>query len=190
VSEPLPSRQEALKILVQSGCSSPVVKHCKAVERLALKIAKVCKEEGLNVDPSLVRIGALLHDVGRSKTHGVNHVIEGVRIAQSLGLPDSLVSIIGCHAGGGISIEEAKKLGWPPGRYVPQTLEEKIVTYADKLVEGSRRVKIEKTMEKFSRELGGYHPTIEGMKRLHEEFSPLIGDSNAHRRMSNSPKDP
>jgi len=181
VREQLPSRQEALKILVQSGCSSPVVKHCKAVERLAVKIAKVCRGEGLNVDLSLVRIGALLHDVGRSKTHGINHVIEGVRIAQSLGLPDSLVSIIGCHAGGGISIEEAKRLGWPPGRYVPQTLEEKIVTYTDKLIEGSHKVEIEQTIEKFSRELGGNHPTIERMKRLHEEFSLLIGESNAHR---------
>jgi len=146
-----------------------------------VKIAEVCKGEGLNIDPSLVRIGALLHDVGRSKTHSVNHVIEGVRIAQSLGLPDPLVSIIGCHAGGGISIEEAKKLGWPPRRYVPQTLEEKIVTYADKLIEGSHKVKIEQTIEKVSKELGGNHPTIERMKRLHKEFSLIIGDSNAHR---------
>ncbi len=181
MSEQLPSRQEALKILVQSGCSPPVVKHCKAVERLAVQIAKTCKKEGLNLNLQLVRIGALLHDIGRSKTHDVNHVIEGVRIAQSLGLPDPLVSIIGCHAGGGISLEEAKRLGWPPGRYVPQTLEEKIVTYADKLIEGSHNVEIEQTIEKFSRELGGNHPTIERMKRLHEEFSLLIGDSNAHR---------
>jgi len=91
------------------------------------------------------------------------------------------VSIIGCHAGGGISIDEAKKLGWPPGHYVPQTLEEKIVTYTDKLIEGSHKVEIEQTIEKFSRELGGNHPTIERMKRLHEEFSLLIGDSNARR---------
>lgn len=181
MSEKLPLRQEALKILDQCGCSPPVIKHCKAVEKLAVKIAEVCREEGLNVDSSLVRIGALLHDVGRSRTHSVNHVIEGVRIAQSLGLPNSVVSIIGCHAGGGISIEEAKKLGWPLGRYVPQTLEEKIVTYADKLIEGSRKVEIEQTIEKFSRELGGNHPAIERMKRLHEEFSVLIGDSNTHR---------
>ncbi len=181
MSEQLPSRQEALKILVRSGCSSPVVRHCKAVERLAVQIAEACRKEGLNVDLQLVRIGALLHDIGRSKTHRVNHVIEGIRIAQSLGLPDSLVSIIGCHAGGGISVEEAKRLGWPPGRYVPQTLEERIVAYADKLVEGSHRVKIERTIEKFSRKFGGNHPTIERMKRLHEEFSLLIGDSNTHQ---------
>jgi len=182
VIEPLPSRQEALKILVQSGCSIPVIEHCKAVERLAVQIAETCKRKELNVNLQLVRIGALLHDIGRSKTHSVNHVIEGVRIAQSLGLQDSLVSIIGCHAGGGISIREAVRLGWPPGRYVPQTLEEKIVNYADKLIEGSHKVGIEQTIEKFSMELGGNHPTIERVKRLHEEFSLLIGNSNAHRQ--------
>ncbi|MEM2936400.1 MAG: TIGR00295 family protein [Candidatus Bathyarchaeia archaeon] len=184
MSEQLPSRREALKILIQSGCSPPVIKHCKAVERLAVKIAENCRKGELNLDRQLVRIGALLHDIGRSKTHSVDHVIEGVRIAQSLGLPDPLVSIIGCHAGGGISPEEAKRLGWPPGRYVPQTLEEKIVTYADKLIEGSRKVEIEQTLEKFSRELGDSHPTIERMKKLHEEFSLLIGNSNARQHVT------
>lgn len=176
MSKGLPSKQTALKILAQSGCSPQVIRHCKAVTKLATQIAKACKKRGLNVDIQLVQIGALLHDIGRSRTHNIDHVIVGVEIAESLGLPKSVVSIIGCHAGGGITMDEAKGLGWPIKQYLPRTLEEKIVAYADKLIEGSRRVKIERTIKKLSGELGSAHSTIKRVKKLHDEFSSLVGD--------------
>jgi len=179
VNERLPSTRAALKFLSQNGCSSRVIEHCKAVSALAVKIAKACEKKGLNVDIELVRVGALLHDIGRSKTHGVDHVIRGAETARSLNLPESIVLIIERHVGGGITIDEAKQLGWPIKSYLPQTLEEKIVTYADKLIEGSRRVPIERTIRNVSRELGKGHPSIERMRKLHEEFSCLIGDFDA-----------
>jgi uncharacterized protein len=169
----------ALKILSESGCSKRVIVHCKAVSALAVKFAESCKNKGLNVDVELVEVGALLHDIGRSKTHGINHAVVGVEIAKSLNLPASIVSIIACHIGGGIAADEAKKLGLPAKDYFPATLEEKIVSYADKLLEGSRVVSIEKTITKFSRKLGYDHPAIARIMRLHEELFPLIGDSNA-----------
>lgn len=180
MSEGLPSAQMALDLLSKSGCSRKVIKHCMVVSEIAVQIAEVCKRKNFKVDVKLVLVGALLHDIGRSKTHDVNHVIKGSEIARSLDLPESLVSIIECHAGGGISVGEAKKLGWPVGRYIPQTLEEKIVTYADKLVEGKRRVPIERTIRKLSKELGSEHPSVRRMKKLHEEFSSMIGDLSAH----------
>ncbi|MGQ9460069.1 MAG: TIGR00295 family protein [Candidatus Bathyarchaeaceae archaeon] len=170
----------ALRLLSQSGCSSNVIVHCKAVSTLAVKIAKACERKGLNVDIKLVQVGALLHDIGRSKTHNVDHVVVGAEIARSLNLPESVVSIIERHAGGGITIDEARRLGWPAKSYSPQTLEEKIVTYADKLIEGSRRVQIERTIEKLSQELDEEHPSIKRVKKLHEEFSSLIGDFDAY----------
>jgi len=179
VSEELPSSQMALELLSQSGCSKGVIAHCKAVTTLAVQIAKACEKKGLNVNIKLVEVGALLHDIGRSKTHGVDHVIEGAKIARSFGLPDSVVSIIERHAGGGITLDEARKLGWPIKSYVPDTLEEKIVTYADKLIEGQRRVPVKRTIGKLSRELGKNHPSVVKVKQLHEEFSSLIGDLDA-----------
>jgi len=179
VTEKLPSSQMALTLLSECGCSERVVAHCKAVSALAVKFAKACENKGLAVDVNLVEVGALLHDIGRSKTHGVDHAIIGVEIAKSLNLPESIVSIIECHVGGGITVDEAKKLGWPVKDYVPTTLEEKLVTYADKLIEGFRVVPIEKTIKKFSRELGECHPAIDRVIRLHEELFPLIGDLNA-----------
>lgn len=179
MSEELPSPQMALKLLSQSGCSSKVIAHGKAVAALAVQIAKACKKKGLNVDIKLVEVGALLHDIGRSKTHKVDHVIKGAEIANSLDLPESVVSIIEHHAGGGIPLDEAKKLGWPIKSYLPNTLEERIVTYADKLIEGLRRVPIERTLKKLSRELGENHSAVARVKKLHEEFSSVIGDSDA-----------
>jgi len=169
----------ALKLLSQSGCSSRVIAHCKAVTALAVQIAKACKKKGLNVDIQLVEVGALLHDIGRSKTHGVDHVVRGAEIARSLNLPESVVSIIERHAGGGIILDEAEKLGWPIKSYLPDSLEEKIVTYADKLIEGLRRVPVERTIKKLSRKLGKKHSSVARVRKLHEKFSLLIGDFDA-----------
>jgi uncharacterized protein len=179
VNEKLPSSQMALSLLSESGCSKRVIAHCKAVSALAVKFAEACENKGLDVDVDLVEVGALLHDIGRSKTHDVNHAVVGVEIAQSLNLPESVVSIIGRHIGGGITADEAKELGWPVKDYLPTTLEEKLVAYADKLIEGSRVVSIERTIEQFSRTLGENHPAIDRIIRLHEELFPLIGDLNA-----------
>jgi len=102
----------------------------------------------------------------------------GVEIARSLNLPESIVAIIECHIGGGIAAEEAKEVGLPVKDYFPSTLEEKLVAYADKLIESSRVVPIEQTIEQFSRKLGEHHPAIDRIIRLHEELFPLIGDLN------------
>ncbi|MGB9756422.1 MAG: TIGR00295 family protein [Candidatus Bathyarchaeales archaeon] len=174
MSEKLPSKEEAIHFLRKSGCSTNVIKHCETVAELALEIAKTCKEKGYDVNLDLVEIGALLHDIGRSKTHSVHHAIIGAEIAQTLGLPKPIISIIKRHVGGGITTTEAKKLGWPKDVYVPITLEEKIVSYADKLVEGSRRVPIERTIKSLSKELPP--SAIARIQRLHNEMLTLIGD--------------
>jgi len=174
VSERLPTRKQALQFLRKSGCKENVIRHCEAVAQLATEIAEACHENGLDVDLQLVQTGALLHDIGRSKTHSVHHAVIGANIAKSLGLPEPIISIIKRHVGGGITTKEAKELGWPKDIYTPQTLEEKIVSYADKLIEGSRRVPIEKTLDAFSHELPP--SAVERIQKLHEEMLTFIGD--------------
>lgn len=175
MSEKLPTREQALQFLRKSGCRENVIQHCEAVTELALEIAKTCRKRGLNVNLELVEVGALLHDIGRAKTHSVHHAVIGAQMAKNLGLPKPIISIIKRHVGGGITAKEARKLGWPKDIYIPQTLEEKIITYADKLIEGSKKVPIEKTIEKFSEE--GLPPSaIRRVQKLHEEMSALIGD--------------
>ncbi len=174
MSESLPSRDQAIQFLKQSGCPRNVIRHCKVVAELAREIAEECQKKGLNVNVQLVEIGAILHDLGRSRTHTVHHAVMGANIGRSLGLPESVLSIIKKHVGGGITASEAKRLGWPKDVYTPQTLEEKIVCYSDKLIEGSRRVPIEKSIGSFSNDLPA--PAVRRIQKLHDEMINLIGD--------------
>lgn len=175
VSEQLPSRNQAVEFLKQSGCPKNVIRHCRVVAELAKEIAQECQKKGLTVNVDLVEIGALMHDVGRSRTHTVNHAVMGAEIARSFGLPEPVLSIIKRHVGGGITSSEARRLGWPRGVYVPQTLEEKIVCYSDKLIEGSQRVPFEKTLKSFSNDMP--MPAVRRIQKLHDEMIRLIGDS-------------
>jgi len=178
VSElPLPTHAEALNFLVKTGCSQNVIEHCKTVSRFSVKIAKAFQKKGFNVNIQLVEVSGLLHDIGRSKTHAVDHGIVGGEITYTLGLPHSVVQIVERHVGGGVPKEEAKKLGWPAKDYLPQTLEEKIVCYADKRVEGLRTVSIEQAIKTYAARLGKSHPAIDRIKKLHEEIAAVVGDS-------------
>jgi len=176
----LPTRREALNLLVKAGCSPKVVGHCKRVSAYAVKIAKACQKKQSNVDVKLIEISALLHDIGRSKTHNVAHALEGGKIATAFNLPESVVLIIERHAGGGIPREEAEKLGWPARDYLPKTLEEKIVCYADKRIAGTRIVPIEETVNEYKVDLGKNHPAIQRIWKLHREINALTGDLDAH----------
>jgi uncharacterized protein len=174
VSNQLPTREQALELLKEAGCSPKVVTHCKAVSKLAVEIAQTLQKKGLKVDVDLVRAGGLLHDLGRAKTHSVNHVVAGVEIARAKGLPESIVAIISRHMGGGLTAAEAKKLGWPEGIYFPASLEEKIVSYADKLIGTSERVPIEETVNHLRRV--NLNDAANRVLQIHNEITHLIGD--------------
>ena len=164
----LPTQEQCLKLLTKSGCSDNVIAHCVAVKDLAVKIAKKA-----HADATLVEIGALLHDIGRSKTHGIQHGVEGARIAQELGLPQSIILIIERHLGAGIPKDEAEKLGLPSKDYMPQTLEEKIVTHADNLIDGGKRQPVENEIRKALQK--GQKQHAQRLRQLHEELSELCG---------------
>ena len=107
----------------------------------------------------------------------MDHSVIGADIARKMKLPEEVVNIIERHVGGGISKEEAEALGWPEGVYMPKSMEEKIVSYADKLVNGSRTTTIENEIKMLSRKLGADHPAIKRVKKLDEEFKRLLGAS-------------
>ncbi len=174
MSSELPSREQALRLLQKYKCRPNVVAHCKAVAAIAVETAVACRRKGLQVDVRLVETGALLHDIGRSRTHSVNHVVVGAEIAKAEGLPEAVISIVERHVGGGITAAEAETLGWPAGDYFPLTLEEKIVSYADKLVETSDRVPIQLTIDRLRAEKLEY--AADRVQKLNREISELLGD--------------
>lgn len=174
MSSLLPSREQAIELLHKNGCPPQVINHCLAVADLAVEIAGKLVAKGLKVDVELVLAGALLHDLGRSKNHTVDHAVVGAQIAQSIGLPEPVINIIKRHVGAGITAEEARWLGWPKDIYMPQTVEEKIVSYADKQIDHSKRVPIETEIGRLTRDNKG--EAAERVRRLHEEITTLLGD--------------
>ena len=155
-----------IELLERENTPDNVIQHCKAVCRKAMKIASNFE----NVDYDLIRQGALLHDIGRSKTHSITHAIEGVEIAKKYGYGDDVLNIIERHIGAGITAEEAAKLGLPEKSYVPETLEEKIVAHADNLVSGSREVDIDFVIEKWKRTIEDNGDNIKRLKKLDDEL--------------------
>lgn len=176
-------RDRALRALREAGCSKNVIEHCLAVERTALSIAKKISSNGHKIDLQLVSLGGLLHDIGRAKTHGIEHGIEGGKILRKLGL-DDLAPFAEHHIGSGIPADEAKELGLPARDLMPKTLEEKVVTYADKLVTKNKRGTYRQAIEWFKSKLGPNHPALDRFKILHEEIQNLMKNKRESQTMN------
>lgn len=144
------------------------------MSKIAVRIARQLKEKGHEVDMELVEIGAILHDIGRSKTHAIDHAAVGGKMVRQLSIAEPVARIVDRHIGAGIPADEAKALGLPDGVYVPETLEEKIVCYADKLIAGWREVDISVTIDDFAEKMGSDHPAIERLWSLHREMDGLL----------------
>ncbi|MDG6218638.1 MAG: HDIG domain-containing protein [Candidatus Thermoplasmatota archaeon] len=168
----IPTPDHCREILKEAGCSDQVICHCEAVRDVALRIVKRTK-----ADKNLVEAGALLHDIGRSKTHGIDHGFVGACIARKLGLSERIVSIIETHIGAGLTASVARSFGLPDKDFIPKTLEEKIVCHADNLVDDYSRQDIEFEVERALQENNKNYALQ--LVKLHKEISDLIGmDAN------------
>jgi len=160
-----------LKALNDSNCPLNVIDHSRAVSKKAVEIAKNYSDKtSTPVDMDQVQFGAMLHDIGRSKTHSIKHAVVGAEILRNLDFPESYVNITLKHIGAGIPNDEAEKLGLPRGDYIPNTLEEKIVAQADNLISGTIEVDLTFVLKKCENKFGSGHPAIKRIKKLHEEL--------------------
>jgi uncharacterized protein (TIGR00295 family) len=170
----IPREEVCLKILREEGVADNVIKHAVKVLRVAKELTDRIRLKGYDVDDKLVVAGALLHDVGRSVTHDVSHGLVGGRIVRRRKLDERLARIVERHVGGGISREEAEKLGLGHVDLIPETLEEKIVCYTDKLVDGDRRIDFEEALKYFIEKLGAEHPAIKRLGELDAFFKEML----------------
>jgi len=159
-------------LLQDAGCSVAVIEHAEKVQCLALAIVDCLQNQDNTVNRFEVSMGALLHDIGRSRTHDINHITEGVTIGKHLNLPEPIINIIEHHAGAGIDEAEAAQLGLSPKDYTPQTLEEEIVAHADNLT-GSEYRTCCQSVEKIRCQAGTQ--AAEKVTKLHEKLSMLCG---------------
>jgi len=161
-----------LEIFKKEHCEEYTINHSFAVCNKALEIAKHFS----NVDMELVKIGALLHDIGRCKTNSVFHGVEGAKLAKKYGYSDAVVNIIERHIGAGISEKEAIKIGLPKKSYIPKTLEEKIVAHSDNLINGTREVDINFVIDKWENKMENPKKNIKRLNELNQELVESFED--------------
>lgn len=155
--------------------------HCTSVALLALQIND---NRSLGLDPDTVRCAAMLHDIGIFLTdapgihcHGtepyIRHGILGARLLRSEGCPESIARIAECHTGAGITDGDiaALALPLPPGDYMPHTLLERLICYADKFY-SKTRLDSPKPLEAVRASMLRHSPsTLSRFDALHAEFS-------------------
>lgn len=159
---------DEIEFLKKEGTPENVIKHCIAVYKKAEKISANFPE----ADKELIKTGALLHDIGRSKTHGIRHAIVGAEILRENNYSEDVVHIVERHIGVGISKKEAEELNLPVKSYVPKTIEEKIVAHADNLLKGDIEVDLDFVIGKWKRQIDNPDENIEKLIELDYE---LIG---------------
>lgn len=158
-----------------------LVTHSRAVADKALRIASAHPE--LHVDRVFVEEAAMLHDIGvvgcdasGIKCHGAEpyicHGVIGAEMLRKEGLPQH-ARVCERHTGAGITLDEIKKQGLPlpEHSYLPETLEEKLICYADKFF-SKTKLDREKTIEQAEVSLAKFGD--EGVKRF-KEWVSLFG---------------
>ena len=121
-----------IEALTKAGCPAEAVAHSVEVARKALEISSRIR---IPVNRTLIIRGAVYHDLGKAKTHGMDHGEVGLQMAHDLQLEDDIKQIIFKHIRGGLTEPEAVELGLPVRDYTLRTIEEKLVVYSDRLVD-------------------------------------------------------
>ena len=157
-----------------------LIAHSKLVCDKALKAAEA---SGVPFDADLITEGAMLHDIGIFRCdapsihcHGkepyIRHGIEGGKLLREEGYPQ-LARFCERHTGAGLTAEDISKqnLPLPQEDFLPETIEEKAVCYADKFFSKSGDYMKEKPLEKVIASMARHgEETLKRFNQLHKIF--------------------
>ncbi|OQR66048.1 phosphohydrolase [Streptomyces maremycinicus] len=130
-----PSREALEVVLTHCEIVSGIAEQLGAQAELSLDIA---------IDIDLVRVGALLHDIGVYRLFDragrldhrdyIRHGVLGHEILREEGFPERLCRFCSCHTGVGLTRHDVRSQGLaiPEADYLAETVEEQLVMYADK----------------------------------------------------------
>jgi uncharacterized protein len=173
----IPTFENCIQLLIEYSVPDRIISHLLFTTKTAISIAEQLKNKRIPIKCELVIAGALLHDIGRSQSHNIDHGIVGGKILKTHGFPLELVSIVEKHIYAGISAYEAKDLGLPSEDYIPRTYEEKIVAYADNISKTDELLSLEQVLKRFKRYLPDTHSILVRVRELHEEIETLLQDN-------------
>jgi len=155
-----------------------LIDHSQSVTQRALQIVFMHPE--FDIDADFIEEAAMLHDIGilRCNAPGIFctgtepyicHGIIGAEILRREGFPKH-ARVCERHTGAGITSEEiaSQHLPLPQRDYLPETIEEVIICYADKFFSKSHPEK-EKTYEEAQRSLAKFGEAgVERFKKWHD----------------------
>ncbi len=140
--------------------------HSRSVAQRALQIASNHPE--LNIDTDFVREAAMLHDIGIIRVdapgiecHGtepyIRHGVCGAEMLRAEGLPESYARVCERHTGAGLTLSDilSQHLPLPHHDLLPETIEEKLICYADKFY-SKTHLDREKTIEQAEKSLAKF----------------------------------
>lgn len=156
------------------------MRHCRSVADKALEIAR---HHSLPLDEGEIEAAAMLHDIGICLTDAAGiecrgtlpylaHGYAGADLLRREGAPETYARVAERHTGSGLSPEETSLLSLPAGRsYMPETLLERLVCYADKFYSKSGDM-AEKPLERVRASIAKFGPAAASrFETLREEFS-------------------
>lgn len=163
-----------------------LVLHSRQVADLAVALGQRLIDRHVPVDIEFVEEAAMLHDIGMYRTdapgihcHGsepyIKHGIIGRQMLDSMGLYRH-GRVCERHTGTGITAAEIISQGLPiepPRDLLPESVEEKLVCYADKFFSKSRPEEPAKTIERARLSLAKFG---EDTVRRFDEMTALFGD--------------
>jgi uncharacterized protein len=176
-------QKDDIRVLRTAGVSEGDIVHSTHVAEKALEITRRIGGNGINQE--LVGRGALFHDLGKSKTHEIEHGKIGAELGCTIGLPQEICDIMEKHIRGGLTEPEARELGLPVKDYALRRIEERIIIYADRLVDiiydGIVTIRNEAEAEDRFEEILRSYPTygkneitLNRYLRYHREIQSLI----------------
>lgn len=152
-----------------------LIVHSQSVAQKALQIVSLHPE--LNLDRRFVEEAAMLHDIGIIKTDApgiecygkepyIRHGLLGAEMLRAEGMPRH-ARVCERHTGAGLSLEDivSQNLPLPHQDFLPETLEEKLICYADKFF-SKTHLDREKSVEKAEKSIAKFGDS--GLARFRE----------------------
>lgn len=161
-----------------------LVTHSRQVADLAVALTRRLIDRGVPMDIEFVEEAAMLHDIGMCKTDApgihcygtepyIMHGILGRKMLDAMGLYRH-GRVCERHTGAGLTAAEIIAEGLPivpPRDLLPESLEEKVVCYADKFFSKSRIDEPRKTLDHARRTLSKFgSDTVSRFEALVETF--------------------
>jgi len=131
--------------------------HSRCVAQKALHIVETHPQ--LDIDPDFILAAAMLHDIGIVRTnapgiecHGtepyIRHGVIGGAMLREEGCSEQLARVCERHTGAGLTLDDIlqRQLPLPHQDFLPETIEEQVICYADKFFSKSH-IDREKTVD-------------------------------------------